>query len=290
MKKQLLLAAAMLVVAAQTMAQGIVVNKTNGTKVYFPAEEIISVTTYDYGERPGDDPVTPGNAPAGAKAVDLGLPSGTKWANMNIGATSPQEDGLYFAWGETTGYTSDTSDGRMFNWASYKWMTPDSTTWRGVNKYQFADGMTTACWYEYDWDIVDYKFVGDGKKVLDQDDDAAYVNWGGDWRIPTIEEFTELLNNTTNEWITVGGVSGSRFKSKKQNADGTYNSIFLPAAGSRDDASLDDQGTGGRYWSASLYTSDSRYALFLRFNSGSASAGGSSRSYGRSVRAVLRNK
>lgn len=298
----IIVAAMLLMGTAQLSAQGIVVYKTDGTKVYFPAEQVEKVGTYDYGENPGeepgeepgedpgDNPANPGNAPSGAKGVDLGLPSGTLWANMNIGATSPQEDGLYFAWGETKGYTSNTSDGRKFDWASYKWMTTDSTTWRGINKYQVADGQTAGCWYQYDWDIVDYKFVGDGKTVLDVADDAAAANWGGDWRMPTIEEIDELLSNTTNEWITVGGVSGRRFKSKKQNADGTYNSIFLPAAGGRFDASLGLQGTYGIYWSASLNTSYTNFARYLYFASGSAYTSNRFRYYGQSVRAVLRKK
>ena len=302
MRKSIIVTIAALLFAGATQlrAQGIVVYKTDGTKVYYPANQIEKVGTYDYGENPGDNPDNPdnpdtpvntGEAPAGAKGVDLGLPSGTLWANMNIGATSPQEDGLYFAWGETTGYTSDTSDGRKFDWASYKWMTQGQSDWKYINKYQIADGNTSACWYQYDWDLVDYKFVGDGKKELDLADDAAYANWGGDWRMPTIDDFTELLNNTTNEWITVGTVKGRKFTSKKKNADGTYNSIFLPAAGYRSGASLGSQGTCGYYWSSSLDTSYTYDARKLYFHSGSACTSSYySRYYGPSVRAVLRNK
>jgi hypothetical protein len=82
MRKNLIVAAALIVMgAASALAQGIVVNKTDGTKVYFNASEVVSVTTFGYGEGP--------HAPAGAVAVDLGLPSGTKWANMNVGAEKP---------------------------------------------------------------------------------------------------------------------------------------------------------------------------------------------------------
>ena len=77
-----------------------------------------------------DDPPSSGNVPDGVVAVDLGLPSGTKWANMNVGATAQNEYGLFFAWGETVGYSSsDTSDGRSFDWASYKWMTEGKSSW-----------------------------------------------------------------------------------------------------------------------------------------------------------------
>ena len=112
---------------------------------------------------------------AQAVAVDLGLPSGTKWANMNVGATSPQESGLYFAWGETTGYTDKTTDGRQFDWANYKWMAEGQSSWKYINKYQNDDGQTEASWYENDG----YKFVGDGLTVLEVTDDAAAANWGG---------------------------------------------------------------------------------------------------------------
>ena len=107
-------------------------------------------------------------------AVDLGLPSGTKWANMNVGATSPQESGLYFAWGETTGYTSETTDGRQFDWANYKWMAEGQSSWKYISKYQIDDGLTEACWYEYDG----YKFAGDSLTELEVADDAAAANWG----------------------------------------------------------------------------------------------------------------
>ena len=269
---------------ANLQAQGLIVYKTDGSTIKLPAEEVQRIAAYDYGE----DPVTPGGdtgeAPAGAKAVDLGLPSGTKWANMNIGATSPQESGLYFAWGETTGYTSDTTDGRLFDWANYKWMADGQSDWMYINKYQIADGKTEACWYEYDWDIVDYKFIGDSLTVLEVSDDAAAANWGGDWRMPTIEDYQELLANCTSEWITVGNVSGRKFTSKVNG-----NAIFFPAAGYRDGGSLDYVGARGFYWSASLSTSYSSRGRYLYFYSGDVSTGYGNRYFGQSVRAVLRN-
>ena len=293
MKKNIFAVTAALLLActAQTaLAQGIVVNKTDGTKVYFKATEVESVTTYGYGEepQPGTDPVTPGTAPANAKAIDLGLPSGLKWANMNVGANSPTEAGLYFAWGETTGYTSDTSDGRKFDWASYKWMTPDITSWPGVSKYQVKDGQTSGVWYKMmDTETTfDYVFVGDGKATLDPEDDAAHVNWGGKWRMPTYDDIKELLDNTTSTWITVNGVNGRKFTSKKANSDGTYNSIFIPAAGYRYDASLDGEGTSGYVWSSSVDPSVSGYARGLYFNSCRADWGNYGRCSGRSVRPV----
>ena len=207
-------------------------------------------------EEPNTDPDL-GNAPQGTVAVDLGLPSGTKWANMNVGATSPTDYGKFFAWGETTGYTSNTSDGRKFDWASYKWMTSGYSDWNGISKYQVADGQTGGCWYQANSFTLEYDFVGDGLSVLLPEDDAATANWSGDWRMPTYEDFVELKANTTQEWMTFAGVSGMKFTSK---AEGNTNFIFLPAAGYRRDASLGNQGTYGFYWSSTVYPSYSDYA------------------------------
>lgn len=221
-----------------------------------------------------------GKAPKDAVAVDLGLPRGTKWANMNVGAEKPEDYGLFFAWGETTGYGSDTTDGRQFDWASYKWMNEGQSSWQQVNKYQVADGKTSGCWYDGDGN-----FIGDGKPTLDLADDAARANWGGQWVMPTYEDMRELFDNTTNEWTSENGVNGCRFTSKING-----NSIFLPAAGCRDGSSLRNQTSNGYYWSSSVYPSDSRSARYLYFLSGGASTSdGNGRDGGQSVRPVLRN-
>ena len=221
-----------------------------------------------------------GHAPAAVEAVDLGLPSGTKWANMNVGAEKPEDYGLFFAWGETTGYGSDTTDGRQFYWASYKWMNEGQSSWQQVNKYQVADGQTSGCWYDGDGN-----FIGDGKPTLDLADDAARANWGGQWVMPTYEDMRELFDNTTSKWTTVNGINGRKFTSKTNG-----NSIFLPAAGCRDGSSLDYQTSRGYYWSSSVYSSFSIIARSLYFNSGGAyTSYNFGRFYGFSVRPVLRN-
>lgn len=206
-----------------------------------------------------------GTAPEGVEAVDLGLPSGTKWANMNVGATTAWDYGLYFAWGETVGYGSDTSDGRFFDWASYKWCNGSSST---MTKYCTSSS----------YGIVD------NKTVLDLEDDAAHVNWGGDWRMPTIAEIQELLDNTTHEWTSVYGVKGRRFTSKNNG-----NSIFLPAAGCRLLSRLGRQGVDGVYWSSSLDESNPYRARYLYFLSEDADTGNNRRLLGFTVRPVLRN-
>ena len=218
-------------------------------------------------------------APAGAVAVDLGLPSGTKWANMNIGAENPEDYGLFFAWGETTGYTSETSDGRLFDLASYKWMTSGKSDWQWINKYQVADGYTTGGWYD-----ADGNFIGDGMPKLEPSDDAVRASWGGQWVMPTYDDMCELIDNTTNEWTMVNGVNGCKFTSKTNG-----NSIFLPAAGCRYGSSLLSQTQIGYYWSATVYPLSSYYAHYLRFYSRSTNISSRARTTGSQVRPVLRN-
>ena len=243
--------------------------------------DIVAITNIMAGI--GDDDEEPGNghAPEGVEAVDLGLPSGTLWANMNIGVTSVQYNGLYFAWGETVGYSGDTSDGRLFDWASYKWMTEGQSSWKYINKYQTANGTTDACWYKYNWDTLEYEFIGDGLTELQPEDDAAHVYWGGDWRMPTLDDIKELLYNTTYEWITVGAVSGGKFTSKINGK-----TIFLPAAGRRWDGELSNAGFNGFYWSSTLHASYPYSAYYLGFYSGGANWYGNYRFGGHTVRPV----
>ena len=228
----------------------------------------------------GDEDSSTGKAPAGAVAVDLGLPSGTKWANMNIGAEKPEDFGLYFAWGETQGYTADISDGRRFDWANYKWMSEGQSTWQWVSKYQVADGKTEGCWYD-----ADGNFVGDGLSTLDLADDAARASWGGQWVMPTYEDMRELLDNTTSEWTTLNGVKGRTFTSKTNG-----NAIFIPAASYRYGNLLYNQDSGGTYWSSSVDPSSSGNVYFLNFYAEDAITFNFARFYGRSVRAVLKSR
>ena len=207
----------------------------------------------------------------GHEWVDLGLSSGTLWATMNVGADSPEDYGDYFAWGETTTKSE-------YNWSTYKWMTDGMSSWQGVNKYTYPDGQTDAVWYdEYG------NFIGDNKTVLELADDAANVNWGGDWRMPTKEDQDELRTQCTWTWEQKNGVNGYTVIGPNGN------SIFLPAAGCRDDSDLDYASSYGGYWSSSLRADYSYLACSLRFFSSYVDwyydVG---RSYGRSVRPVLR--
>lgn len=143
-----------------------------------------------------DGPDNSENQVNGHEYVDLGLPSGIKWATCNVGASTPEEFGGCYAWGETEekeGYYS----------TSYKWR-------KGSSKTIFTKYCT------------DSKY-GDNKTVLEPEDDVAHVKWGGTWRIPTLDELKELLDKCTWEWTVLNGVNG--YKVTGPNG----NSIFLPA-------------------------------------------------------------
>ena len=198
----------------------------------------------------------------GYEWVDLGLPSGTKWATMNVGADSPEDYGDYFAWGETVSKSTYSS-------SDYKWYINGSSTNIKKYNYSYSTGM-----------------LRDSIYVLEKEDDVAFINWGGDWRMPTLAEQLELSDTsyTTWNWTTQNGVKGYKVTSKING-----NSIFLPAAGYRDGFGLnEDAGNRGYYWSSSLYTNDSGSAYYLRYHSDIVYSGYyASRDHGYSVRPVL---
>ena len=235
--------------------------------------DIVAITNIMAGIDTGSS--LPENVPAGVKAVDLGLPSGTLWANMNVGATYEEYYGSCFAWGDTQGYSGDGSDGHQFNWATYKWEEDGHASSRYINKYQVPDGTSKGCWYS-----IGGEFIGDNLTTLLPADDAAAMNWGGKWRMPTKEDFEELIDNTTNEWTSKNGVLGMKFTSKKNS-----NSIFLPAAGECWGSTRSDARERGFYWSATL--ADTEGAWSLSFRSTRVDMDDKySRPYGMSVRPV----
>ena len=187
--------------------------------------------------------------------VDLGLPSGVKWATCNVGATKPEEYGGYYAWGET-------EEKEDYEWNTYKWC-------KGSD-----DTMTKYCTDSY-YGIVD------NKTVLDPEDDVAHVKWGGSWRMPTQAEQNELCTNCRWTWTTQNGVNGYKVTSKTN-----ANSIFFPAAGHRCGTYLFDSGSGGTYWSGSSRHDYSYYAYFLEFDRGYYERYYSYRFLGFSVRPV----
>ena len=189
--------------------------------------------------------------------VDLGLPSGLLWATMNVGAYSPDDYGDYFAWGETTTKSN-------YDWETYKWCKGD---YDSLTKYNTNSSYGTV----------------DNKTVLELDDDAAHVNWGGNWSIPSKDEFEELINNCTWTWMTQGGHEGYKVTSNSNE-----NSIFLPAAGHSNGTSLVNAGVDGSYCSRSFYSSSEPYRIWgLGFYfGGHYFTGTGSRYCGQSVRPV----
>ena len=175
----------------------------------------------------------------GHEYVDLGLPSGTLWATCNVGATEPEEYGDYFAWGEI-------KPKDYYDWSTYKWC---NGTALSLTKYCTQSNHGTV----------------DNKIILEQSDDAAVQNWGGDWRMPTIAECDELRTESTWTWTSLNGVYGSKVTSKINGK-----SIFMPAAGGVfliETGSISSIGEHGYYWSSSLYTYQPYAAKGLSFDS-----------------------
>ena len=185
----------------------------------------------------------------GHEYVDLGLPSGLKWATCNVGASSPEQAGLYFAWGETIGYTANdvTSGVRAFSEDVYN---------AGPAASISAD--------------------------LTLEQDAAHVNLGGNWRMPTREEFNELRYNTTQTWTT--DYNGTKVKGYIVTSKTNGKFIFLPAAGDCFGSHVGNVGEWGFYWSASWESSSNAYRL--KFHSREFYTDGYTRRYGYPVRGV----
>ena len=180
----------------------------------------------------GTDPLN------GHEWVDLGLPSGTKWATCNVGATNPEDYGNYYAWGETT-------PKEVYN----------SST------YTYSDNPTT----------------------LPASADAATVNWGSSWRMPTVTEMQELINNCTNVWTSINGINGRLFTGPNGN------SIFLPAAGFHYDSDSNGVGSRGDYFSSSYDIGGPNGARYLYIYSGSCymNYNDDRSAFGQSIRPVL---
>ena len=178
--------------------------------------------------------------------IDLGLPSGTKWACCNVDAKKPEDYGGYYAWGETT-----TKSGEYF-WSSYK----------------HCDGTKETC-------------HNLGSSICGTQYDVAHVKWGGSWQLPSLDQVKELLDKCSKgEWTTQNGVKGRKFTGP----NGA--SIFLPAAGYRNCSRPDYSGIDGAFLSGTQCPSSSYNAYSLGFSSGYAALDGRYRYVGRTVRPV----
>lgn len=169
--------------------------------------------------------------------VDLGLPSGTLWATCNVGAEKPEDYGDYFAWGETK--TKDT-----YNWSSYQYCKDGDSTF---TKY--------CCNSEYGNDGYT-----DTLTILQNGDEPATA-WGVEWHTPSMTQWEELIQYTTNKWTIQNGVKGRLFTADNGN------SLFLPAAGGYSNSGLVDTDSNGIYWSRSLCTDFSNCAWGMDFYS-----------------------
>lgn len=191
--------------------------------------------------------------------IDLGLSSGTLWACCNIGADSPEDYGDYFAWGET-------SPKSVYSWYTYKY-------WNDTD----GDGY---------WDSNEITNIG--SNISGTQYDAATANWGGEWCMPTYDQITELKSRCTWTWTTQNGVKGYKVTGPNGNC------IFLPAAGYRFGSNLYDAGSSGYYWSSCYYWPSLKYvdspdgAWNLGFGYRGDLYFVQYRSYGHSVRAVVR--
>ena len=197
---------------------------------------------------------------AGHDLVDLGLPSGTLWAKCNLGASSPEGNGCYYAWGEIDGS------------CDYKSRFSEET-------YKFYDGSGYT------------KYTPTTLLNLETEDDAATTSWGKKWRIPTNSEITELINTkyTVCEWTTINNVNGYLITSVVEGFEG--NSIFLPAAGYYAGSALKHEGDMAYYWASNLDTSsgdeDANYARYMVLKPEYINKGCGPRRLGVSVRPVV---
>ena len=198
--------------------------------------------------------------------IDLGLPSGTLWMDRNVGASSPEDAGLYFAWGETIGYTADeVGKTKQFSWDDYKYA---NGAYNKLTKY-----------------CNDSSYGNDGYTddltTLETTDDAVLQNVHK-YSMPTKEQLQELIDGTTSTWTSQNGVNGRLFTSKTNG-----NSIFVPAAGYGNYGSMYNVGSVGYLWSSSLYVGNAYYAWGLGFNSDDVDLGSYVRCYGQSARGVV---
>ena len=212
--------------------------------------------------------VSQGSGPATMEYVDLGL--SVKWATCNIGASVPEEEGDFYAWGETETYyqslfplTWKTGKGEGYANASYSYSDAnEKMTKYCISSYEGKDG-----------------FV-DNKTVLDPEDDVAHVKLGGSWRMPTIAEVEELWSKCSNVWVTVNGVGGFRLTGPNGNT------IFLPQTRSIVLGELQDSDGYGSIWSSSLDTSVSSFAKVYVYSVSSRFTNSMPRYLGYAVRPV----
>lgn len=241
MKKTVLFLTCLLLSAASATAQSYYrVHKADGEIVKYEASEVSYI----------DFQVVKTVQP-----VDLGLPSGTLWSPVNLGAETEEEFGDYFAWAE-----------------------PEPKAMFTTNNYAYYVNGDT-------WNVID---IGTTDISGMEAYDAATAQWGNGWQMPTLEQFNELMTKCTVEWVQVNETNGRRFTGSNGN------SIFIPAAGrhyqkTKEEESsllLDNGNTFGYYWSATRYEYNDRNAETFYFSSGMMKMNYFGRDCGHTIRPV----
>lgn len=215
-------------------AQSIIIQKTDGSVIKFSSSEVEYIDFSEEeqsGEQTGEQAAyTTCPDSRHPHVIDLGLPSGTKWACCNVGASTPEEYGNYYAWGETQPKS-------VYNWRTYQWG------------------------YYDDYNSEDH-LVNIGSDIAGTSYDAATANWGAPWRMPSLTQIKELIENTTSTWTTQNGVWGRKFTGLNGG------SIYLPPAGCRWEGELQDAGGWGwgEYWSSTYVEGVSYFDYGLYFS------------------------
>lgn len=208
--------------------------------------------------------------------VDLGLPSGVLWATCNVGATKPEESGLFFQWGDTQGYKITLGDVQNESQGFYNISSTEPEMKQFASNFSDYKLYSNGSFTKYDGN--------DGLTTLELSDDAANADYSK-MRIPTKEECAELLSGTTSAWTdnyNGTNVKGCVFTSK---VDETK-SIFVPAAGDVSDGVANFVGLIGFLWSSSLYESNVENACILFFSSDLSGVDFDFRFFGIPVRGV----
>ncbi len=262
MKKSILgIGMALLGVCAWATDYTMVVTKTDNTKTKFVVSDVKEVTFEEGVDKSKTVTVKGGST---VNFVDLGLPSGTLWADRNIGATNPEDYGAYFSWGETSPKSN-------YSWSTYL----DG----GIVKF-------TDCGTEKDAMKGITDIAGNATY------DAATANWGAGYKMPTKVQWNELNNSSYTIWTWCDGVNekynNTMAKGYKVTSKANGNSIFLPAAGVRSGTDTFNAGSDGYYWSSSLYEFYPYFALLMYFSSSNLDVNGIHRYAGKSVRPVAK--
>lgn len=209
MKRIIVLSVVLLMATWTVQAQVWKIVRTDGRVEKIPASKVELVTVEEVTEH---------------EYVDLGLPSGTLWATTNVGAENPEDFGNFFAWGEVTGVDEGKTN---YTWKTYKWC---NGSFNQLTKYCVQDSLGAV----------------DNRYSLLSEDDAAYVCWGPQWRIPNYHELMELTTECTWEQAEMNGVPGCEVTGPNGNT------LFLPAGGWYEQKSHNGVDVGGDYWGRSL--------------------------------------